>query len=76
MSMMSTSVNLTEYRNFWIVAENEASQVFPHAELDSAIAEYQFRLTQEDTPRFLGEKADNSLHDLTEFVTVSPSQES
>jgi hypothetical protein len=73
---MLEALDFAEYRNFWIVAEDEASQVFPHAEFKAAIAEYQFRLKQGESPRFLGEKEDASLHDLTASVSaLSPNQD-
>jgi len=67
---MFESADFAKYRSFWIVAEDAVSQVFPHAELEAAIAEYQFQRQHGESPRFLGEKADDSLHDLTEFVTA------
>jgi hypothetical protein len=57
-----------EYQRLWIVAENAVSQVYSRAELEAAITEYQFQQKQGDSPRFLGEQADESLHDLTTFV--------
>ncbi|WP_204141283.1 hypothetical protein [Halomicronema sp. CCY15110] len=65
---------LSEYQCFWIVAKNVVSQVFDSTELEAAIAEYQFRREHEESaPRFLGEQADESLHDLTDSV-FSPNQ--
>jgi hypothetical protein len=67
---MSEFTVLAEYPRFWIAAENAVSQVFRNAELAAAIAEYQFQREHGESPRFLGEKADNSLHDLTEVMTA------
>jgi hypothetical protein len=68
---------LAEYPRFWLVAEDAVSQVFPNSELEEAIAEYQFQLKQGESPRFLGEQADGSLHDVTASVPASsPTQAS
>lgn len=72
---MPEKLDLTDYQRFWVAAENSVSQVFPHAELDTAIAEYQFQLKQGDSPRFLGEQADASLHDLTASITAFSSSQ-
>lgn len=56
---------LQPYQRFWVVTESLAPRIYDSSGLDEAIAEFQRLLRNNDSPRFLGEKADDSLHDLS-----------
>ncbi|MEO1300461.1 MAG: hypothetical protein AAFW75_32770 [Cyanobacteria bacterium J06636_16] len=56
---------LDPYQRFWIVTETLAPRLFGRAGLNEANSEFQRLQRNHYFPRFLGEKADDSLHDLS-----------
>lgn len=56
---------LQQYQRFWVVTEFLAPRIYGSSGLGEAIAEFQRLLRNDYSPRFLGEKADDSLHDLS-----------
>jgi len=54
-----------QYDRYWIVGESISTQIYGRGGLEEAIAEFQRLLRNGYSPRFLGEKADDSLHDLS-----------
>ena len=62
-----------QYQRFWVVTESLTPRIYD--ELEEAIAKFQGLLREGYYPHFLGEKADDSLHDLSlPTPAVSPSE--
>jgi hypothetical protein len=53
------------YQRFWVVTESLPPRIYGRSGLTEAIAQFQILLRKGDSPRFLGEQADDSLHDLS-----------
>ncbi|MEM6433285.1 MAG: hypothetical protein AAF773_05420 [Cyanobacteria bacterium P01_D01_bin.115] len=56
---------LQPYQRFWVVTESLTPRICSSSRLDEAIAEFQRLLRNNYSPRLLGEKADDSLQDLS-----------
>ena len=53
------------YQRFWVITASLPPRIYGNSALEEAIAEFQRLLQNAYSPRFLGEKADDSLHDLS-----------
>ena len=53
------------YQRFWVITASLPPRIYGNSALEEAIAEFQHLLQSGDSPRFLGEQADDSLHDLS-----------
>ena len=67
---------LDPYQRFWVVTETLVPRIYSRAGLDDAIAELQRLQRNQYSPHFLGEKADDSLHDLSLSKPAIPAHSS
>lgn len=58
---------LRQYQRFWVVTESLTPRIYTRSELEEAIAEFQHLLRNSYSARFLSEKVDYSLYDLSLF---------
>ncbi|NEQ48444.1 MAG: hypothetical protein F6K00_34905 [Leptolyngbya sp. SIOISBB] len=61
----SADPTLRQYQRFWIITESLVPRIYGNSGLEEAIADFQSLLRHGYAPHFLGEKADDSLHDLS-----------
>lgn len=57
--------NLQPYQRFWIVTESLPPRIYSRPYLEWAVTQFQLLLREGHSLRFLGEKEDASLHDLS-----------